>query len=81
VGLHPRPGYRPRTLTGRTGTTWRRSPDVHRYVDRVSEPDGDDGPRVSLGGFFSVTALIVTLMLARAGVRRLLTSRPTLPAA
>ena len=34
------------------------------------------GPRVSLGGFFSVTALIVTLMLARAGVRRLLRGRP-----
>jgi hypothetical protein len=33
------------------------------------------GPRVSLGGFFSVTALIITLMLARAGVRRLLVSR------
>jgi hypothetical protein len=30
------------------------------------------GPRVSLGGFFSVTALIITLMLARAGIRRLL---------
>ena len=30
------------------------------------------GPRVSLGGFFSVTALIVILMLSRAGVRRLL---------
>ena len=29
-------------------------------------------PRVSLGGFFSVTALIVILMLSRAGVRRLL---------
>ena len=32
------------------------------------------GPRVSLGGFFSVTALIITLMLSRAGVRRLLAS-------
>ena len=32
------------------------------------------GPRVSLGGFFSVTALIVILMLSRAGVRRLLES-------
>ena len=30
------------------------------------------GDRVSLGGFFSVTALILALMLARAGVRRLL---------
>lgn len=30
------------------------------------------GDRVSLGGFFSVTALIIVLMLARAGVRRLL---------
>lgn len=30
------------------------------------------GDRVSLGGFFSVTGLIVVLMLARAGVRRLL---------
>jgi hypothetical protein len=28
----------------------------------------------SLGGFFSVTALIVILMLSRAGVRRLLAS-------
>jgi hypothetical protein len=32
------------------------------------------GPRVSLGGFFSVTALILTLLLSRAGVRRLLQS-------
>jgi hypothetical protein len=31
------------------------------------------GGRVRLGGFFSVTLLIVVLMLARAGVRRLLT--------
>ena len=30
------------------------------------------GSRVSLGGFFSVTALILTLLLCRAGVRRLL---------
>lgn len=30
------------------------------------------GDRVSLGNFFSVTGLIVVLMLARAGVRRLL---------
>lgn len=30
------------------------------------------GDRVSLGGFFSVTALILALLLARAGVRRLL---------
>jgi hypothetical protein len=30
------------------------------------------GDRVSLGGFFSVTGLIIVLMLARAGVRRLL---------
>ncbi|MGZ4612725.1 MAG: hypothetical protein ACXV1K_06070 [Kineosporiaceae bacterium] len=30
------------------------------------------GPRVSLGGFLSVTLLIVTLLLSRAGVRRLL---------
>ena len=30
------------------------------------------GSRVSLGGFFSVTALIITLLLSRAGVRRLL---------
>lgn len=29
------------------------------------------GGRVSLGGFFAVTGLIVVLMLARAGVRRL----------
>lgn len=34
------------------------------------------GDRVSLGGFFSVTALIIVLMLARAGVRRLL-AQPT----
>ncbi|MFE7846312.1 hypothetical protein ACFUTX_14080 [Microbacterium sp. NPDC057407] len=30
------------------------------------------GDAVSLGGFFQVTALIITLMLARSGVRRLL---------
>ncbi|MGY1704810.1 hypothetical protein ACI79C_09565 [Geodermatophilus sp. SYSU D00697] len=30
------------------------------------------GARVSLGGFFSVTLLILTLVLSRAGVRRLL---------
>ena len=30
------------------------------------------GDRVSLGGFFSVTLLVVALLLARAGVRRLL---------
>ncbi|MFI5427542.1 hypothetical protein [Aeromicrobium sp. UC242_57] len=30
------------------------------------------GDSVSLGGFWSVTALILTLLLARAGVRRLL---------
>jgi len=30
------------------------------------------GSSVSLGGFFSVTGLIIVLMLARAGVRRLL---------
>jgi hypothetical protein len=30
------------------------------------------GGRVSLGGFFSVTGLIIVLMFARAGVRRLL---------
>ncbi len=36
------------------------------------------GPRVSLGGFFSVTALIITLLLSRAGVRRLL-QRPRRP--
>ena len=29
------------------------------------------GDRVSLGGFFSVTALIIVLIVARAGVRRL----------
>ena len=34
------------------------------------------GGRVSLGGFFSVTALILVLMLARGGVRRLLRPRP-----
>ena len=35
------------------------------------------GDRVSLGGFLSVTLLIVTLMLSRAGVRRLLRSAAT----
>jgi hypothetical protein len=30
------------------------------------------GSQVSLGGFWSVTGLILALMLARAGVRRLL---------
>ena len=30
------------------------------------------GDSVSLGGYFSVTGLIIVLMLARAGVRRLL---------
>jgi hypothetical protein len=30
------------------------------------------GDKVSLGGFWSVTALVVTLIVARAGVRRLL---------
>lgn len=30
------------------------------------------GDRVSLGGFFAVTALIIVLLLSRAGVRRLL---------
>jgi len=30
------------------------------------------GDRVSLGGFFSVTLLIITLLLSRAAVRRLL---------
>ena len=34
------------------------------------------GDSVSLGGFWLVTALIVTLMLARAGVRRLLAPPP-----
>ncbi len=34
------------------------------------------GDRVSLGGFFSVTLLIVVLMLARAGVRRLVRRPP-----
>ena len=34
------------------------------------------GSRVSLGGFFSVTALILTLLLSRAGVRRLLQGAP-----
>jgi hypothetical protein len=37
------------------------------------------GDRVQLGGFFSVSLLIVVLMLARAGVRWLL--RAPLPAA
>jgi hypothetical protein len=32
------------------------------------------GDRVSLGGFFSVTALILVLMVSRVGVRRLLAS-------
>jgi hypothetical protein len=31
------------------------------------------GDRVELGGFFAVTGLIIALMLARGGVRRLLT--------
>jgi len=30
------------------------------------------GDRVSLGGFFSVTALVIALLLSRAAVRRLL---------
>lgn len=34
------------------------------------------GDRVELGGFFAVTGLIVVLMLAREGVRRLLTRQP-----
>jgi len=34
------------------------------------------GNRVSLGGFFSVTGLIIALMLARAAVRRLLQVHP-----
>lgn len=34
------------------------------------------GDRVELGGFFAVTGLIITLMLAREGVRRLLTGQP-----
>ncbi|MFC0645236.1 hypothetical protein [Cellulomonas phragmiteti] len=33
------------------------------------------GPRVSLGGFFSVTLLVVVLLLARTGVRRLVAAR------
>ena len=37
--------------------------------------------RVSLGGFFSVTALIIVLMLARLGVRRLLAVDAPQPAA
>ena len=36
------------------------------------------GARVSLGGFVSVTLLILVLLLSRAGVRRLL-QRPTAP--
>jgi len=38
------------------------------------------GPRVSLGGFFSVTLLILALLVSRAAVRRLLhrpSSAPT----
>jgi hypothetical protein len=34
------------------------------------------GSRVSLGGFLSVTLLIITLLIARAGVRRLLQHAP-----
>jgi hypothetical protein len=34
------------------------------------------GSRVSLGGFLPVTLLIITLLLARAGVRRLLQRAP-----
>ncbi len=33
------------------------------------------GTRVSLGGFFSVTGLVLALLLSRAGVRRLLQGR------
>lgn len=36
------------------------------------------GSSVSLGGFWSVTGLIVVLLLARAGVRRLLSPSPAL---
>ena len=36
------------------------------------------GDAVELGGFFSVTLLIITLLLARAGVRRLLQEEPGL---
>jgi hypothetical protein len=40
------------------------------------------GDAVQLGGFFAVTGLIVVLMLARAGTRRLLArSDPEVPAA
>jgi hypothetical protein len=35
------------------------------------------GDRVSLGGFFSVTALILALLLSRAAVRRLLQRPPS----
>lgn len=35
------------------------------------------GDSVTLGGFFSVTGLIIVLMLARAGVRGLLAHTPT----
>ena len=34
------------------------------------------GDRVELGGFFAVTGLIIVLMLAREGVRRLLAQEP-----
>ena len=37
------------------------------------------GDAVSLGGFLSVTALIVVLLLARSGVRRLLALEPVSP--
>lgn len=38
--------------------------------------DLDFGDAVSLGGFISVTLLVVALLLSRAGVRRLLYDAP-----
>ena len=35
------------------------------------------GDAVQLGGFFAVTGLIIVLMLSRAGVRRLFTTKPS----
>ena len=35
------------------------------------------GSRVSVGGFIPVMLLVITLLLARAGVRRLLKAAPT----
>ena len=65
-GRHADPArWWPRSWSGRS---------VRQQVPRAGGRRARLRPRVSLGGFFSVTALIVTLMLSRAGVRRLLQS-------